>query len=77
MQVYGIDAIVRIVSHILFIYLSFWSLNAIRLETFFKTAKTPQIRTLLVLLAIALGYTASNFFLEIIILSKNLFLVVR
>ncbi len=34
MQVYGIDAILRIVSHLAFIYLAFWSLRSLRIETF-------------------------------------------
>ena len=34
MQVYGIDAVLRIVSHLAFIYLAFWSLRSLRIETF-------------------------------------------
>ena len=75
MQVYGVDVLVRIVSHLVFIYLTFWGLKAIRLETFFKPQYTTQIRLVLVLLAVAIGFTASSFFLEIIALCKNLFLV--
>ena len=33
MQVYGIDAIIRIVSHLAFIYLAFWSLRSCLLYT--------------------------------------------
>ncbi len=36
MQVYGIDAIIRIVSHLAFIYLAFWSLRSLRIEMFLK-----------------------------------------
>ncbi|KAF1305476.1 DUF1146 domain-containing protein [Enterococcus saccharolyticus] len=75
MQVYGIDALIRIVSHLTFIYLTFWSLGSIRIETFFKALHTTQIRLILVLLSIAIGFTASTFFLEIIVLCKNLFIV--
>lgn len=35
MQVYGIDAIIRIVSHLAFIYLAFWSLRSLRVDAFF------------------------------------------
>lgn len=73
-QVYGIDVIIRICSHLAFIYLTFWSLKALRLEVFFQSLQTPQIRTIILLLSISIGYTASNFFLELIVLSKNLFL---
>ena len=67
MQVYGIDAILRIVSHLAFIYLAFWSLRSLRIETFFRPMHNTQIRMAI------LGYTASNFFLEVIALCRNLF----
>ena len=74
MQVYGIDAIIRIVSHLAFIYLAFWALQSVRIDAFFKVLRTTQIRMVMVFLAIALGYTASTFFLELIALCRNLFL---
>lgn len=74
MQVYGIDAIIRIVSHLAFIYLAFWALQCVRIDAFFKALRTTQIRMVMVFLAIALGYTASTFFLELIALCRNLFL---
>ncbi|WP_285603639.1 DUF1146 family protein [Enterococcus faecalis] len=61
MQYYGVDAIVRIVSHLMFIYISFWALQSLRIEQFFKTQFTPQIRMLMVFFAIAIGYTVSFF----------------
>ena len=36
MQYYGVDAIVRIVSHLMFIYISFWALQSLRIEQFSK-----------------------------------------
>lgn len=74
MQTFGIDALIRLISHFAFIYLAFWSLGALRIEAFFKSLHTAQIRMLITLLSVVIGYTASNFFLEIITLSKNLFL---
>ncbi len=75
MQVYGIDAVIRIISHLDFIYLAFWALQSIRIEAFFKALQTTQIRMVMVLMAIVLGYTASTFFLELIALCRNLFLI--
>lgn len=75
MNVYGIDIIIRLVTHFIFIYLAFWSLNALRLETLFKADHIPQVRMLLTLLSIGIGYLASTFILELIVLSKNLFVV--
>ena len=76
MQVYGVDAIIRIVSHLAFIYLACWALQSLRIDAFFKDLQTTQIRMVMVFLAIALGYTASTFFLELIALCRNLFLIV-
>lgn len=76
MHVYGIDALIRMISHLAMIYLAFWGLGALRIETFFKHLHTTQIRLILVLISIAIGYTASSFFLEIIVLCKNLFVTV-
>lgn len=76
-QYYGIEALVRLCSHFAFIYLAFWGLNAVRLDTFFKPLHTPQIRTILLLAAIAIGYSASSFFVEVLQLCKNIFLTFR
>lgn len=74
MQVYGIDAVVRIVSHFAFIYLAFWALRSLRVENIFKTFKETQVRVAIVMLSVALGFVFSTFFLEIILLCKNIFL---
>lgn len=74
MQVFGIDAIVRIVSHFSFIYLAFWALRALRIEYLFKAFKETQVRIVILMMAIALGFACSTFFLEIILLCKNIFL---
>lgn len=75
MQVYGFDAVIRIVSHFVFIYIAFTGLGALRIDQLFKSLHTTQIRLILMLLAIAIGYTASTFFLELIVLGRNLFQV--
>lgn len=73
MQVYGIDALVRIFSHLAFIYLSFWALGSLRVEQFFKSQHVTQVRMAIVLFSIAIGFQASSFFLEIIALCRNIF----
>ncbi|KAF1295753.1 hypothetical protein BAU15_04245 [Enterococcus sp. JM4C] len=75
MQVYGVDAIVRIASHLTFIYLTFWALRSLRVETLFKVTMPAQVRMAIVLFSIVLGYTASSFFLEFIALCRNLFYI--
>ncbi|GGC78551.1 DUF1146 family protein [Enterococcus wangshanyuanii] len=75
MQFYGIDALIRIICHMLFIYVSFWAMQSIRIEQFFKAQLTNQVRLLIVLFSIVIGYTVSSFFLEFIALCRNLFIV--
>ncbi|MDY4308172.1 DUF1146 family protein [Enterococcus mundtii] len=72
MQVYGIDAIIRIVSHLAFIYLAFWSLRSLRVDAFFVQCIRHKLEWQLSFFNF-LGYTASSFFLEIIALCRNLF----
>ncbi|MBP2097905.1 DUF1146 family protein [Enterococcus rivorum] len=74
MQFYGIDAMVRIVSHISLIYLSFWALQSLKIEHFFKSYRTSQIRLVMIFLSIALGFTVSTFVLELLALCRNLFI---
>lgn len=69
-----IEQLVRFISHLIWIYLAFWSLQSLNLQTLFKKNKEGQIRVLMLLLAIGLGYLVSSFFFEILQLSKNLFI---
>ncbi|MFD2305223.1 DUF1146 family protein [Enterococcus termitis] len=75
MQFYGIDALIRIICHMMFIYVSFWAMQSIRIEQFFKAHQTNQVRLLVVLFSIAIGFTVSSFFLEFLALCRNLFSV--
>lgn len=72
MQTYGVDAVVRILSHFVFIYVSFWALQSVRIDQFFKKNMVRQMRMLLVIFAIAIGYLCSTWFLELIALFRNL-----
>ncbi|MDR0690640.1 MAG: DUF1146 family protein [Streptococcaceae bacterium] len=78
-QYFGLDALLRIVSHLSFIYLAFWALQSVNLEMLFrkKAGQIRQIRCLLILAAIAIGYMASSFFLEVLLLFKNALLFVK
>ena len=71
---YGVDTIVRIFSHFAFIYLAFWGLQAMRLDLLFKKGQQyyKQMRVIFVLLAILIGYNASNFFMEVMFLTRDL-----
>lgn len=75
MQYYGVDAVVRIICHMMFIYVSFWAMQSIRIDQFFKVHQTSQVRLLIVFFSIVIGYTISSFFLEFLALCRNLFVV--
>ncbi|EOH98875.1 hypothetical protein UAY_02144 [Enterococcus moraviensis ATCC BAA-383] len=76
MQFFGLDAVIRIICHMMFIYVSFWAMQSIRIEQFFKAHQTSQVRLLIVLFSIVIGYTVSSFFLEFLALCRNLFIVI-
>lgn len=75
MYYYGVDAAIRIISHMLFIYVSFWALQSIRIDQFFKAHQIFQTRIVIVFFSIVIGYTVSSFFLEFLALCRNLFVV--
>nr|WP_225942095.1 DUF1146 family protein [Sporosarcina limicola] len=54
-----------IVSHIFFIAISFYALQAIMPEKIIKKNRVMQAQLLFILLSIAIGWAVSNFFLEI------------
>lgn len=64
--------ILEIISHMVFIFLSFWALRATRIEMWIRKNKIPQARLLYFFTAIALGYNVSSFFLEFTSLSRSL-----
>lgn len=74
MYFFGMDAMLRIVSHLLFIYLSFWALQSLKIEHFFKSYRTSQVRLTMIFLAIVIGFTVSSFTLELLALCRNLFI---
>ncbi len=68
----GQQAIIGIISHLFFIAVTFYALQALRLEQVFKKGKTFQIQILYILLSIAIGSTVSNFFIAFSTWSQQL-----
>ncbi len=58
----GQEALLGILSHIFFIAITFYALQAFMLEKIFKKNKVFQIQLIYILLSIAIGTTVSNFF---------------
>lgn len=72
-QTLGAQAAIGIFSHILFIGITFYALQSLRLEQFFKKGHTFQIQLIYILLSIAIGSTVSNFLIQFTGWSKQLF----
>ncbi|MGX6961347.1 DUF1146 family protein [Vagococcus xieshaowenii] len=71
MQIYGVEAIIRVISHFVFINLTFWSIQSLNYEKWFKKAPIGQIRAFLLILSIVLGYTVSYAMWDIFSLFSN------
>ncbi|WP_379970637.1 DUF1146 family protein [Ectobacillus sp. sgz5001026] len=72
MAQFGQQALISIISHLLFITITWWALQGIHFERLMKKGKVLQTKVLLVLLTIAIGTNVSNFFLDYLGYSKSL-----
>lgn len=72
MEFIRLQSLLRLVSHVFFIGLSFWAIQSLRIDELFKKYRVQQIRMLYLLVSIALGFTISDFFLDFITHSQNL-----
>ncbi|KRN29315.1 hypothetical protein IV38_GL000198 [Lactobacillus selangorensis] len=72
MRILGLQALVTIISHLGFILLSFRGLQALRFDQILKKNHDFEGRLIIVFLAIAIGFTVSTFFLNIVDQSRNL-----
>lgn len=77
MDYIGVQSLITIFSHLFFIGLSYWTLQTLRMDHFFKKGHPQQLRVILVLIAVAVGYLASSFFLDFMTHSQNLLLFLR
>ncbi|NNU90128.1 DUF1146 domain-containing protein [Anoxybacillus sp. CHMUD] len=71
-EVFGQEALISLLSHLFFITVTWWTLQAVRLEVIFKPNRTIQARVFYVLLTIAIGSLVSNFFLDYLRWSRQL-----
>lgn len=68
----GLQSLVTIISHMIFILMTFWALQGLRTDSWIKKYHIQQAKVLYILLSIAIGYTVSSFFIEFILSSQNL-----
>jgi uncharacterized integral membrane protein (TIGR02327 family) len=69
---FGHQALVSILSHLVFIGLAWWSLQALHFEKLIRGNHVFQARVLFIMLSIVIGSTVSNFFLDYLIWSQQL-----
>ena len=64
-NMFGFQPLLAITSHIVFIGVAFYALQAIMPENIIRKNRVFQAQLLFILLSIAIGWSVSNFFLEI------------
>lgn len=74
---FGQQAIVNIISHLTFIAIAWWALQAIQFDKILRPNRVFQARLLYILLAIFIGSSVSNFFLDYLQWSKQLPLIMQ
>ncbi|MBM7662478.1 putative integral membrane protein (TIGR02327 family) [Bacillus mesophilus] len=71
-QFFGQQALISIISHLLFITITWWALQAVRFEVLIKPNHVYQARVILILLTITIGTSVSNFFLDYLLWSQQI-----
>lgn len=69
---YGSQQLVAMLFHIVFIVLTFWSMQSLYTHGWIKKNSVPQARLFYMLVSIAIGYLVSSFVLEIIFMAQSL-----
>ncbi|MBO8175995.1 MAG: DUF1146 domain-containing protein [Bacillus sp. (in: Bacteria)] len=72
LETYGYQALFSMMSHLFFIAITFYALQALNFERFLRSNRVFQARMLYILLTIAIGSTVSNFFLQYLLWSQQL-----
>ena len=68
----GPFALTSIISHLAFISLAWWALQALQFDNLLRANRVLQARVLFIMISIALGSTVSNFFLDYLQWSQQL-----
>lgn len=72
MQSIAVQGLISMVSHIIFIIITWRLLQEVRFEGIFKKSKVFEARLFLIFVTIAIGTTVSRFFLDFLIWSQQL-----
>ncbi|MBD8069485.1 DUF1146 family protein [Bacillus sp. PS06] len=69
---FGYQALISIISHLIFIIITWWALQSLNIDKLIKANHVIQARVLLIFLTIAIGSLVSNFFLDYLLWSQQL-----
>ncbi|WP_433745323.1 DUF1146 family protein [Falsibacillus pallidus] len=69
---FGQEALISIISQLVFMAVAFYALQALNFEKLIRANRVFQARLLYIVLTIALGTILSNFFLDYLLWSKQL-----
>lgn len=72
MKMIGYFSLIGMLSHVLFIYLTWVVIQSINLDQFFFKNKVTEARVFIIFVTIAIGTTVSRFVLDIIQWSQDL-----
>lgn len=67
-----VQSLITVLSHFIFIALTYWAVQALRTDNLFKKNHPQQLQLFYLLISLAIGYTASNFFLDFFLHTQNL-----
>ena len=76
-QTFGINAVLTIMSHLVFILITWRSLIALKFDNFLKTSRVRESQVLLFFIAVAIGYLVSSCFLSLVEAVKNLTYLIK
>ena len=60
----GQQALISMLSHIIFIIITWYVLQSVRIDPIFKKGRTFEAKVLMIFITIAIGTTVSRFFLD-------------
>lgn len=68
----GYFSIISMLSHVIFIYITWLGMQSINFDYFIRKNRVKEARVLIIFLTIAIGVTVSNFVLDLIQWSQDL-----
>jgi uncharacterized integral membrane protein (TIGR02327 family) len=72
---FGQQALISIITNLVFIAVAWWALQALNFEKLLRANRVFQARLLYILLAIVIGSSVGNFFLDYLLWSQQLPLI--